>query len=287
MQERFNEKVALVTGGAFGIGAATAERFASEGAKVAIVDIDGDAAAREAQKICDKGGTAIGLPADVRRMDEVEAAFAETLRQFKRLDVLFANAGLADPTGPVDETPEDKWLKVIDVNLNGVYRCVKAALPTMRRQKSGVIIATSSVEGIMASPTNSEYGVSKAGLIMLMQQIARAYGPQGIRALSICPGAVDTRILQPYYDVLGRGMGQKFLRSASPLGRMAQPEEIAASVAFLASDEASFVTGITYVIDGGLTLGGPIETGALGGAYIALRAKIRGLFGKDTPKLKP
>jgi len=287
MQERFVEKVAVLTGGAFGIGAATAERLASEGAKVAIVDIDGDAAGNEAQKICDRGGTAIGLAADVRRMSEVEAAFAEALHRFGRLDVLFANAGLADPTGPIDEAPEDKWLKVIDVNLNGVYRCVKTALPIMRRQKSGVIIATSSVEGITPSPTNAEYSVSKAGVITLIQHVARAYGPEGIRAISICPGAVDTKILQPYYDALGRGMGQRLLRSASPLGRMARPEEIAASVAFLASDEAAFVTGVTYVIDGGLTLGAPIETGMIGGAYISTRATIRRLMGKDTPKLKP
>lgn len=188
MQERFAGKVAVITGGAFGIGAAAAERLASEGAQVAIIDIDRDAAGSEAQKICDGGGTAIGIAADVRQMAEVEAAFAEALRRFGRLDILFANAGLADPTGPIDEAPEDKWLKVIDVNLNGVYRCVKTALPTMRRQKSGVIIATSSVEGLNASPTNAEYGVSKAGVIMLIQHVARAYGPEGIRALAICPG---------------------------------------------------------------------------------------------------
>ena len=287
MQERFIGKVAVITGAAFGIGAATAERLASEGAKVAVVDIDGEAADAEAQKIGDGGGTAIGLAADVRHMGQVEAAFAETLRRFGRLDILFANAGLADPTGPIDEAPEDKWLKVIDVNLNGVYRCVKTVLPTMRRQKSGVIIATSSVEGITPSPTNAEYSVSKAGVIMLIQHVARAYGPEGIRAMSICPGAVDTKILQPYYDALGRGMGQRLLRSASPLGRMARPGEIAASVAFLASDEASFITGVTYVIDGGLTLGAPIETGMLGDAYMSTRATIRRLMGKDTPKLKP
>ena len=286
MEQRLVGRTALITGAASGIGAACAQRLAAEGAKVAIVDINGAGAERVAARVRDAGGEAIALVADISQSAQVEAAFAETMRQYKRLDVMLANAGITPSLVPVGDCPEESWRRVLDVNLTGVFLCVKAALPTMRKQKKGVILATASIAGVTSSPSGIEYNVSKTGVIMLMRHVAHAYGPEGIRSIAICPGWVDTPFLEPLWDAFGRP-ARRALRKSSPLGRMATPDEIAASVAFLASDEAAFISGNAFVIDGATTAGATISRNGLLRGYLALRSAIRRLQGKSPAKLAP
>jgi NAD(P)-dependent dehydrogenase (short-subunit alcohol dehydrogenase family) len=282
MSERFANKTALITGAGSGIGAATARRLGSEGARVAVVDIDASAAETVAQQVKDAGGEAISLVADVTQGSQVEAAFQETLRQFGRLDVMLANAGVTPCLFPVGECPEESWRHVLDVNLTGVFLCVKEALRPMRRQKSGVILATASIAGLAPMPVGVEYNVSKTGVIMLMRHVAVVYGQEGIRAIAICPGWVDTPFLEPVWDAVGGWTGRAALRATAPLGRMATPEDIAASIAFLASDEASFVSGIAYAIDGGTTAGTVVRQSPVIKGYLSLRSGVRRLMGKPT-----
>jgi NAD(P)-dependent dehydrogenase (short-subunit alcohol dehydrogenase family) len=286
MEQRLSGRTALITGAGSGIGAASAERLAAEGAKLALVDIDSATAEKVADGIKKAGGEAIALVADVTQSDQVNAVFEETLRQYKRLDVLFANAGIMPSLVPVGDCPEESWRKVLDVNLTGVFLCVKAALPVMRKQKRGVILATSSMAGVAPSSTGIEYNVAKTGVIMLIKHLAYAYGRYGIRAVAICPGWVDTPLLKSVYDAFGRPV-RSSLQNASPLGRMATPMDVAASVAFLASDEASFISGNAFLIDGATTAGTPVLGGPIVGGYLALRSGIRRLQGKPSGKLIP
>lgn len=286
MESRFVGRTALITGAGSGIGAACAQRLAAEGAKVAVVDINDRDAEAVAARIRDAGGEAIALVADVTQSGQVESAFAETQRQFGRLDVMLANAGVTPCIVPVGDCPEESWRKVLDVNLTGVFLCVKAALPIMRRQKKGVLLATASIAGLTSSPAGIEYNVSKTGVIMLMRHVAHVYGPDGIRSIAICPGWVDTPFLEPLWDAFG-SPGRSVLRASSPLGRMATPEDIAAAVAFVASDEASFISGIAFPIDGATTAGAPLVRSPLLRGYLALRSGIRRLRGKPVAKLAP
>jgi len=286
MEQRFAGRTALITGAASGIGAACAQRLSAEGARVAVLDINGEAAAAVAGKIKDAGGDAFSLAMDVTKSEQVADAFAETERRLGRLDVMLANAGVTPCITPVGNCPEESWRHVLDVNLTGVFLCVKAALPIMRRQRKGVILATSSVAGLSSSPAGIEYNVSKTGVIMLIRHVAQVYGPEGIRSVAICPGWVDTPFLEPVYDAFGFP-ARSMLRGYAPLGRMATPNDIAAAVAFLASDEASFISGIAFPIDGGALAGSPIARGPLVKRYLAIRAGLRRLRGKPTAKLTP
>ena len=284
MESRLVGRTALITGAGSGIGAACAQRLAAEGAKVAVVDINDKDAESIAARIRDAGGEAVALVADVTQSEQVEAAFAETLRQYGRLDIMLANAGVTPELFPVGECPEESWRRVLDVNLTGVFFCIKAALRPMRRQKSGVILATASMAGLTPMPAGIEYSVAKTGVIMLMRHVAQIYGPDGIRAIAICPGWVDSPFLKPIWEAYGGWTGRAALRAAAPLGRMATPEDVAASVAFLASDEASFISGTTFSIDGGASAGIPVRQGALARGYLYLRAGGRRLLGKSTPR---
>jgi NAD(P)-dependent dehydrogenase (short-subunit alcohol dehydrogenase family) len=286
MEQRFAGKTALITGAASGIGAACAQRLAAEGARVAVLDINDEGAAVVADKIRGAGGDAFSLAMDVTKSEQVAAAFEETKRRFGRLDVMLANAGVTPCITPVGDCPEESWRRVLDVNLTGVFFCVKAALPIMRRQRKGVILATSSVAGLTSTPAGIEYNVSKTGVIMLIRHIAQVYGPEGIRSVAICPGWVDTPFLEPVYDAFGF-RGRSILRNYAPLGRMATPDDIAAAVAFVASDEASFISGIAFPIDGGALAGSPIARGPLIKSYLTVRAGLRRLRGKPTAKLMP
>ncbi len=286
METRLIGRTALVTGAGSGIGAACAKRLAAEGAKVAVVDIVEKEAEATAAAINGAGGEAIALVADVTQAAQVEEAFAEIMRRFGRVDIVLANAGVTPRLLPVGECPEESWRHVLDVNLTGVFLTVKAALPIMQKQKRGVLLATASMAALVSSPVGIEYNVSKTGVVMLMRHVAHVYGPFGIRSVAICPGWVDTPFLAPLWDAFGPP-GRAALRGSSPLGRMATPEDIAASVAFLASDEASFISGIPFPIDGAMMAGPPMPGGPLVRGYLKMRSGIRRLQGKPRVKLLP
>jgi NAD(P)-dependent dehydrogenase (short-subunit alcohol dehydrogenase family) len=242
------DRVCLVTGGASGIGAAGARRFARAGARVVVADRNGEAAAAVADEL---RGTAIA--ADVGDERAVDRLVAETLARHGRLDVLWANAGIAGVRAPCAEQPTDAWAEVLRVNLTGVFFSFRAALRPMLAAGRGVLLATASVAGLEASAGSPAYHVAKAGVIMLVRHVARAYGTAGIRCNALCPGLTDTPILDPFAAALGgrEALFERTLRTI-PAGRVGRPEDIAEAALFLASDEASYVNGVAFPVDGGM-----------------------------------
>lgn len=252
---RLQNKVAIVTGGAMGIGKAAALALAREGARVAIGDLDPAAEAVVAE-IREAAGEAFFHPTDVGLSSDVEALVQATVARYGRLDILFNNVGVAIG-GSVTELSEDDWNRVINVNLTGVWRAMKYAIPAMINGGGGSIINTSSVQSLIGFPGWSGYAASKGGINALTQQAAVEYAMQKIRINAIAPGTImtpmNTRIFaslddpQPLIDSWN---------SQHALGRFGQPEEVAAAVVFLASDEASFITGECLRVDGGLVIKG-------------------------------
>jgi NAD(P)-dependent dehydrogenase (short-subunit alcohol dehydrogenase family) len=250
---RLHNKVALITGGTSGIGEATAFLFAKEGAKIAITGRNEKRGHAVTERILESGGEAIFLRTDVRKADECRRAVNETLDAFKRIDVLFNNAGIFYPHTTVDCT-EEEWDLQIDINLKGTFMMSKYALPGMIEQGSGVIINNSSGWGIVGGDAAVAYCASKGGVVLLTKAMAIDHGRQGIRVNCICPGDVDT----PMLPEDARMRGQKwndYLAGCSnrPMGRIGTSEEIAKAALFLASDDSSFMTGSTLVVDGGGT----------------------------------
>ncbi len=250
---RLHNKVALITGGTSGIGEATALLFAKEGAKIAITGRNEKRGHAVTERILESGGEAIFLRTDVRKADECRRAVNETLDAFKRIDVLFNNAGIFYPHTTVDCT-EEEWDLQIDINLKGTFMMSKYALPGMIEQGSGVIINNSSGWGIVGGDAAVAYCASKGGVVLLTKAMAIDHGRQGIRVNCICPGDVDT----PMLPEDARMRGQKwndYLAGCSnrPMGRIGTSEEIAKAALFLASDDSSFMTGSTLVVDGGGT----------------------------------
>ncbi len=246
MQGLKNKRV-LITGGASGIGAATAKRFLEEGSHVFILDRDADACER-IQK--EWPSIKAALIADVSKVNEVEKAFSDLDNICQGLDILINNAGISIRHNFLDITPED-WLRIIDVNLNGAFFVAQEASKQMKAQGSGVILNMASTNGMTGLPYYTGYNASKAGVIALTKSMALELAPE-IRVLAVCPGYVLTPMQKAEYtpEML------EALNSKIPLRRHAQPEEVAALFAFLASEEAGFLTGHCYVIDGGELAGG-------------------------------
>jgi NAD(P)-dependent dehydrogenase (short-subunit alcohol dehydrogenase family) len=250
---RLQGKVALITGGSSGIGAATALLFAREGAKIALTGRNEKRGRAVAEQILKDGGQAIFLNADVRTADQCRHAVEETRRAWKGLDILFNNAGIFFPHTTVDCT-EEEWDLQIDVNLKGTFLMSKFALPGMIAQGSGVIINNSSGWGIVGGDAAVAYCASKGGVVLLTKAMAIDHGRQGIRINCICPGDVDTPMLPE--DARMRGQKwEDYLAGCSrrPLGRIGTSDEIARAALFLASEDSSFMTGATLVVDGGGT----------------------------------
>jgi NAD(P)-dependent dehydrogenase (short-subunit alcohol dehydrogenase family) len=250
---RLQDKVALITGGTSGIGEATAILFAKEGAKIAITGRNKKRGHAVTTQILKDGGQAIFLRTDVRKSEECRRAVDETVSAFGRLDILFNNAGVFYPQTTL-ECSEQEWDLQIDINLKGSFLMSKFALPGMIEQGSGVIIHNSSGWGIVGGDAAVAYCASKGGVVLLTKAMAIDHGRQGIRVNCICPGDVDTPMLPE--DARMRGQKwENYLAGCSnrPLGRIGTPDEIAKAALFLASDDSSFMTGATLVVDGGGT----------------------------------
>jgi NAD(P)-dependent dehydrogenase (short-subunit alcohol dehydrogenase family) len=245
------DKVALITGGSSGIGAATAALFAREGAAVAITGRNEERGERVAASIRDGGGDAVFLQSDVRDAGQCRRAVEQTLARFGRIDVLFNNAGVFHPN-TVPDTSEQEWDETIDSSLKGAFLMSKYALPAMIERGSGSIIHCSSGWGIQGGDKAAAYCAAKGGLVVMTKAMAIDHGPDGIRVNCVCPGDVETPMLAD--DAAKRGMAwEDYAAGAAdrPLGRVGTADEIAAAVLFLACDESSFMTGAALVVDGG------------------------------------
>jgi len=249
---RLAERTALITGAGSGIGRETALLFAREGASVVVADRDGDAAQATAAAIGGDGGRAHAVLVDVSQAAAVAAAVAEAERAFGALHVLFNNAGIfPDEDGLPVETPETVWERVIDVNLKGVFLGCKYGIPALLRSGGGSIINTASFVAIVGAATAQiAYTASKGGVLAMTREIAVAYAKQGIRANALCPGPVDTPLLQ---QLLADPAARARRLVHVPMGRLAQAGEIARAALFLASEESSYVNGATFLVDGGIT----------------------------------
>jgi NAD(P)-dependent dehydrogenase (short-subunit alcohol dehydrogenase family) len=253
MPMNLNEKVAVVTGAAVGIGAAVARRFAADGAKVILGDIDGEAAERVAAEIRDRRGIAIAHTADVTVDAEVRGLIAAAVDAFGGLDVLVNNAGVIAPHASVVDLDEREWDRVWAVNVKAGFLCSKHAIGHMVSRGGGVVLFTSSAAGLMGAQGQIAYCASKAAVINMVRTMALDHGRQGVRVNCVCPGPTLTpTLLAELPDEAA--LAQRAARI--PLGgRLAEPEEIAAVFAYLASEEASFVTGQAIAADGGLAAG--------------------------------
>ena len=250
------DKVALITGAGSGIGRASALRFAREGAKLMIADVRAESASNTAAEIEKAGGIAKSVSVDVRVAAEVERMVDETVRAFGRLDILFNNAGVFVPKTVVDTT-EEEWDWVIDVCLKGVFFGCKYAIPHMIKQGGGVIINTASGAGIEGVPNLGAYQAAKGGVVIMSKGIALDFARHNIRCVSICPGVIETPIAENCNTVPAGASSLVWERTGNmhPLGRNGKPEEVGALAAFLASDEAGFITGVAVPIDGGFSAG--------------------------------
>ena len=247
--QRFEGKVAWVTGGASGIGRATAVRFAREGASVAVSDINDDASKETVGLIEEAGGTAMSVPCDVTSLTDCTDAVAATEEKWGRLDCVFANAGVVGANF-VEYVEEEDFLNVIDVNLNGVFRTAKAALPALRRAEGGAIVITSSIEGLVGNAMLPAYSTSKTALLGLCRSLAHEGAPNNIRVNCIHPGYVETPMTEPV-AAMAPEFKQDWIDKA-PMGRVGTPEDIAGVVLFLCSEDAGFVTGQGIAVDGGV-----------------------------------
>jgi NAD(P)-dependent dehydrogenase (short-subunit alcohol dehydrogenase family) len=245
---RLAGRVAVVTGGGSGIGLASARRLAREGAHVVIADLDPAAGTAAATEVDGRF-----VPVDVSSATEVDHLFATAVNEFGAVDVSFHNAGISPPDDDsILTTDLDAWRRVQDVNLTSVYLCCRAVLPIMQRQGRGSIINTASFVAVMGSATSQvSYTASKGGVLAMSRELGVQFAREGIRVNALCPGPVNTPLLQQLFAADPERAERRLVHV--PMGRFAEPEEIAAAVAFLASDDSSFITASTFVVDGGLT----------------------------------
>lgn len=251
--ENFIGKVAFVTGAASGIGRATALAFAHEGASVVVADVSEQGNQETARMIEEKGGRAIAVKCDVTRTEDVKVALEKTIEAFGRLDFAFNNAGIEPRNAaPTAEYEEEEWNRIIDINLRGVFLCMKHEIPLILKQGRGAIVNTSSGAGIIGIKGSPAYTAAKHGVIGLTKAAALDYASQNIRVNAVCPGYIDTPMMGRFTG--GTDEGRAKVIAQEPVGRMGKPEEIAAAVIWLCSDAAAFVVGHAMVIDGGQTV---------------------------------
>lgn len=243
---RFKDKVVIVTGGASGIGEASVRAFAREGAKVVIADF-ADHGQIVADELSPDQSKALFIKIDVTDAEAVKAMIAKTVATFGSVDVMFANAGIA-ADAPIDELEDSAWQRTIDINLGGVFLCDKYAIQQMLIQGGGVVVNCGSIHSHVGKHGVTAYAAAKGGVKLLTQTLAIDYGAKNIRVNAVCPGYIDTPLLKDVPDE-----AKDSLIALHPMGRLGRAEEVANAVLFLASDEASFVTGSSLMVDGGYT----------------------------------
>jgi NAD(P)-dependent dehydrogenase (short-subunit alcohol dehydrogenase family) len=245
---RLQGRVAVVTGGAGGIGLATARRLASEGARVVVADVDPAAGKGAADQV-----DGLFVACDVSKADDVEELFRAADEAYGRIDIAFNNAGISPPEDDsILTTDLDAWRRVQDVNLTSVYLCCQKVIPYMQRQGKGSIINTASFVAVLGSATSQiSYTASKGGVLALTRELGVQFAREGIRVNALCPGPVNTPLLQELFAKDPERAARRMVHV--PMGRFGEPEEMAAAVAFLASDDASFMTASTFLVDGGIS----------------------------------
>jgi NAD(P)-dependent dehydrogenase (short-subunit alcohol dehydrogenase family) len=247
-EHRFEGRVALITGGASGIGEACVYEFANDGAKVAVADLNKDLGANVVAKVKQSGGEAIFLQVDVSNPVAVENMVADTVKAFGRLDISVNNAGIGGESNPTGSYSIEGWRKVIDINLNSVFYCMRYEIPQMLEQGAGSLVNMSSILGVVGFANSPAYVTAKHGIIGLTKTAALEYGKLGIRINAVGPAFIKTPLLNSLDE-----QTQTYLSGLHAVGRMGEAQEVANLVAFLCSDQASFLTGGYYLVDGGYT----------------------------------
>lgn len=244
MRRLLEGKVALVTGGSSGIGRATARAFAREGARVVVADINPDGGQETVQMIKQQAAEAIFIRTDVSRSVEVQALIEKAIEAYGRLDCAFNNAGVAARGARITDQTEEDWDRIVGINLKGVWLCMKYEIPQMLRGGGGAIVNTSSIGGLVGFPNTSPYTASKHGVVGLTKCAALEYAKDGIRVNAVCPGAIQTPMIE-------RRIASGREPAISPMERIGSPEEVAQAVVWLCSDAASLITGHALPVDGG------------------------------------
>jgi NAD(P)-dependent dehydrogenase (short-subunit alcohol dehydrogenase family) len=245
-----NSKVTLITGGGSGIGRASALAFERAGATVVVADYNAEGGERTVRMLKDAGGEAMFYPADVSNPEDIEALVNKIVETYGRLDCAFNNAGIEGDFAALSKCTIENWQRIISINLNGVFYCMKYEIAQMLRQGGGSIVNTSSVAGLVGAARAGAYSAAKHGVVGLTKTAALEYARKNIRVNAVCPGFVRTPMADRLID---RGtLGEKSMIASEPINRMGRPEEIAEAVVWLCSDAASFVTGVSMPVDGGL-----------------------------------
>lgn len=248
----FQGRTVFITGGASGLGKAAAEQFAVEGANVAIADVQHDVANAWVDHWSARGAQVLAVPCDVRDDNAVTHAVSTTVQRFGQLDIAVNAAGVGGPEVRTAEYEADDWLRVIDINLNGVWRCMRAQIPVMLANGGGVIVNVSSVAGLVGFPRHPAYAASKHGVIGLTKTAALEYGKRGVRVNALCPGFTLTPMVQAMIDA---GLPAHELTSRIPQGRLGTCDEVAASILYLCSSASAFMSGHALTLDGGIVAG--------------------------------